>query len=56
MYMVCQKMPFFNAALLLLGQPSEHLSQMLAKALIQHLAPAFRNKNNVVLALPLAVA
>jgi hypothetical protein len=54
--MVGQKMPFFNAALLLLGQFSEHLAQMLAKAPVQHLAPAFGDKNNVILALPLGVA
>src|SRR6266567_3548621 len=54
--MVGQKMPFLDATLLLLGQPAEHLAQMLAQTPVQHLAPAFRDKNNVVLALPLGVA
>jgi hypothetical protein len=54
--MVGQKMPFLDAAFLLLGQPSEHLAQMLAKATVQHFAQTFGNKNNVVLALPLRVA
>ena len=54
--MVCQKMPFFDAALFLLGQSSEHLAQMLPQAPLQYLAPAFGNKNNVELALPLGVA
>jgi hypothetical protein len=45
--MVGQKMPFFNAALLLLGQSSEHLAKIFAKAPIQHLAPTLGDKNNV---------
>jgi hypothetical protein len=51
-----RKMPFFNAALLLLGQSSEHLAQVLAKAHVQHLAPAFQYENYVLLALQLRVA
>jgi hypothetical protein len=54
--MVGQKMPFLDPALFLLGQLSEHLAQMPAQISIQHFAPTFRNKNNMVLALPLRVA
>ena len=55
-YMVGQKMPFFNAAFFLLGQLSEHLAQMPAQISIQYFPSAFRDKNNMVLALPLRVA
>jgi hypothetical protein len=54
--MVGQKMPFLNPALLLLGQFSQHLTQMPAQIPVQHFAPALRDKNNVVLALPFRVA
>jgi hypothetical protein len=53
---VSQKMPFLNAAFFLLGQLSEYLPQVLAKASVKHLAAAFGDKNNVVLALPPGVA
>jgi hypothetical protein len=49
-------MPFFNAAFFLLGQLSEHLAQMPAQISIQYFPSAFRDKNNMVLALPLRVA
>jgi hypothetical protein len=51
--MVGQKMPFLDLALFLLGQFSEYLSQMPAQSPVQNLAPTPRDKNNVVLALPL---
>lgn len=53
---VGQQMPVFNAAILLLGQLTKHLAQVLAQVSIQHLPAAFGNENNVVLALPLRVA
>jgi len=55
-HMVGLKMPFLDAALLLLGQSSEHLAQMLVQASVQHLPAAFRNENDVVPALPFRVA
>jgi hypothetical protein len=54
--MVDQQMPFLNPAFLLLGQLSEYLAQMLPQTAVQHLAAAFRDKNYMVLALPLRVA
>jgi hypothetical protein len=54
--MIGEKMTFFNPAFLLLGQSSKHLAQMLAQIAVKHIHPAFRNKNNVVLALPFRVA
>jgi ABC-type phosphate/phosphonate transport system permease subunit len=54
--MVGKKMAFLNATLLLLGQSSEHLAQMLARTAIKHLLAAFRGKDNSVLALPFRVA
>jgi hypothetical protein len=54
--MIGEKMTFLNAALLLLGQFPEYLAQMSAQVAIKHLPAAFRDKNNVVLALPFRVA
>jgi hypothetical protein len=51
-HMIGEKMTFLNAALLLLGQSSKHLAQMLTQIAIKHLPATFRDKNNVVLALP----
>jgi hypothetical protein len=53
--MVGLKMPFLDLAFFLLAQFSKYLSQMPAQIPVQHLTPALRNKNNVVLALPLRV-
>jgi hypothetical protein len=55
-HMVGQKMPFLNPTIFLLGTLSQHLAQTHAQLSVQHLAPAFRNENNVALALPLRVA
>jgi hypothetical protein len=54
--MIGEKVTFLNAALLLLGQSSKHLAQMLAQIAIKHLPAAFRDKGNMVLALPFRVA
>ncbi len=50
--MVGQKMAFLDATLFLLGQSSQHVVQMPAQISLQHLAPTFRDKDNVVLAPP----
>ena len=54
--MVGLEMPFHHCALLLLGQPLEHFTQMLAQFLVQLLAPVFGDKDNVLLARPFRVA
>jgi hypothetical protein len=54
--MVGEEMALFDATFLLFGQLSEHLSQMLPQFSIKHLSAAFRDKNNMVLALPFRVA
>jgi hypothetical protein len=56
MHMVAEEVPFFDAALLLLCQPAEHLAQMLSQVAVKHLPAAFRDKYDVVLALPFRVA
>jgi hypothetical protein len=53
--MVGQKMPFLNATLLLLGQLSEYLAQMLAQGFVKHLPAALRDKHNVILAIPFRI-
>src|SRR5260370_25989853 len=40
-------MAFFDPALFLIGQLAEHLSQMLAQALVQHLPASLGDENNV---------
>src|ERR1700761_5621539 len=47
--MVRQQRTFFNPALSLLGQLTEHLAQVLAKTAVQHLPAALRYKYYVVL-------
>ena len=56
MDMIRQQMTFFDPALPLLGQLTEHLAQMLTKTAIQHLPEALRYKYYVVLARLLRVA
>lgn len=55
-HMVDHQMPFFKSALLLLGQVPLHFAQMRPQALIQYLAPAFRNEHHMAFALPLGAA
>jgi hypothetical protein len=55
-YMVGEKMAHIDATFLLFGQFSEYFAQMLPQFSIQHLSAAFRDKNNIVLALPFQVA
>jgi hypothetical protein len=52
-YMVRPQMPFFNLALLLLGQPPEDFPQMPPQFLVQSFATTFRDENDMVFALPL---
>jgi hypothetical protein len=54
--MVGLKMTFLDPALFLIGQFTEHLSQMVAPALVQNLPASLRDENNVILALPFRVA
>jgi hypothetical protein len=43
-YTVIQKLPFLNAAFILLGPLSEHLAQMLPLVAVQQLPAAFWDK------------
>jgi hypothetical protein len=56
MNMIGEKMAFLNLVFLLLGQSAEHFASMLAQIAIKHLPATFRDKHNVVLALPLRAA
>jgi hypothetical protein len=49
-------MPFQKPALLLLGQTTEYLAQMLSKTDIQHAATTLGDKGYMVFALPYGVA
>ena len=55
-HMVDHLMPFFDPALLLPGQLSEHLTQVRSQFLVQGLATAFWDKHDVIVTLPLGVA
>jgi hypothetical protein len=56
MYMIRAKMPFLDGAFALHGQAPEYLTQLLPQLAIQYLSAAFWNPNDVVLAVPDAVA
>jgi len=56
MYVVGQKMPFLDPAFFLLGQFPEYFAQMIAQSSVQNLAPTFRDKNYMLLALLFRVA
>jgi hypothetical protein len=49
-------MAFLNPALLPLGEVPQDLAKVLPKLLVQRFATAFGNEDNVVFALPFAVA
>jgi len=55
-HMVRHQMPFFNLALLLLGQTPEYLAQVRPETPVQRLAAALGYENDMLLALPLRVA
>ncbi len=56
MYVIHHEMALHHIALLLFGQLSEHLPQLLAELLVERLLSAFWNPYRMVLALPYGVA
>ena len=55
-HVIGQKMAFLDPTFLLLSQLSEHFSEMPSQLNVQRLPAELGNENNVIFALPLAVA
>ena len=53
---VRHQVPLFDPAFLLLRQLAKHLSEVLSQLSVQRLPAALGNENNMIFALPLAVA
>ena len=56
MHVIGHQMPLLDLRFLLRREPMKHLAEIAAKLEIQCLAAAFRNKDNVIFAVPDRVA